>query len=268
MNKFLTLGDIRIRFRTYGEGHPIVLLHGYLESLESWHDFATALSEQYMVITMDLPGHAESTNRLPINTMDDMADGIYSVLRHLKIEKSLLVGHSMGGYAALAYAEKFPDKLAGFCLFHSAPLADNEEKLAARDREIQLVREGRKNLLYNTNIPKMFANDNLERLKDKVNHAKEIAAKTNEAGIISALEGMKLRPERMEVLDTGIPKLFILGKKDNYINYDMMYDVLSNHDNSEIVTLENSGHMGFVEEKEKSLLAIKDFAGRVFYQLQ
>ena len=264
MSKLVTLGDIRIRYSTYGEGHPIVLLHGYLEALESWHDFATALSDQYMVITVDLPGHAESTNRLPINTMDDMADGIYSVLRHLKIEKSVVVGHSMGGYATLAYAEKFPDKLAGFCLFHSSPLADNEEKLAARDREIQLVREGRKNLLYNTNIPKMFANDNLERLKDKVNSAKQIAAKTTEDGIISALEGMKLRPDRTNVLESDIPKLFILGKKDNYINYNTMYDVLSNHKNGEIVTLENSGHMGFIEEKEKSLQVIKDFAAKAF----
>lgn len=264
MDKFLTLGNIRIRYKTFGEGKPLLLLHGYLEALESWDEFAPGLADAYQVITVDLPGHADSTNRSPINTMDDMADGVYSILRHLKIEKTVLVGHSMGGYATLAFAEKFPDKLAGFCLFHSSPLADNEEKLAARDREIQLVREGRKNLLYNTNIPKMFANDNLEKFKDKVNRAREIAAKTNEDGIISALEGMKLRPERTEVLDTGVPKLFILGKKDNYINYDMMYDVLKNHKNSEIVTLENSGHMGFVEEKEQSLQVIKDFAAKAY----
>lgn len=264
MSKFLTLGDIRIRFETVGSGKPLVLLHGYLEALESWEEMEKELSNVHQVITMDLPGHAESTNRAPINTMDDMADGVFAVLRHLKIDSCVLVGHSMGGYATLAFAEKYPDNLAGFCLFHSSPLPDNEEKLAARDREIQLVREGRKDLLYNTNIPKMFATDNLEKFKDKVNRAKEIAAKTTEEGIISALEGMKLRPDRTNVLDSDIPKLFILGKKDNYINYDMMYGVLQNHKNSKIATLENSGHMGFVEEKDKSLQLLREFVIKAF----
>jgi pimeloyl-ACP methyl ester carboxylesterase len=264
MTKFLTFGNIRIRYKSFGNGHPVVLLHGYLEALESWDDFAAELESTYQVITIDLPGHAESTNHAPINTMDDMADGVYSVLQHLKIDKCVLVGHSMGGYATLAFAEKYPEMLAGFCLFHSSPLPDNEEKLAARDREIQLVRDGRKTLLYNTNIPKMFANDNLEPLKDKVIRAKEIASKTNEDGIISALEGMKLRPERTEVLDTDIPKLFILGKKDNYIPFEKMFPVLDGRNHGEVVALENSGHMGFIEEKEKSVQVIRKFLEKVY----
>lgn len=264
MSNFVTLGDIRIRYDVQGSGKTVVLLHGYLEALESWDEFAAELEDKYQVIRLDLPGHAESTNRAPINTMDDMADGVYSVLRHLKIEKAVVIGHSMGGYATLAFAEKYPDVTAGFCLFHSSPMPDNEEKLAARDREIQLVRDGRKSLIHNTNIPKMFANDNLERLKDKVYRGKEIAAKTSGDGIISALEGMKLRPERTDVLDTDIPKLFILGKKDNYIPFDKMHPVLDNRKNGEVVAFENSGHMGFIEEKEKAVQVIKDFLTKVY----
>jgi pimeloyl-ACP methyl ester carboxylesterase len=155
---------------------------------------------------------------------------------------------------------KYRYKLYGISLFHSTPFADTDEKRSNRDREIALIREGKKDILFNTNIPKGFATENLEKLDHEVARAKAIGAQNQEEGIIALLEGMKNRPDRQGLIkETGLPILFILGKKDNYIPYDIMYNVAQRSTTGEILTLENSGHMGFIEEPEACLRKLSDF---------
>ena len=96
--------------------------------------------------------------------MEVMADAVEAILNHLDIGRAVIIGHSMGGYVTLAFAEIFPEKTLGFCLFHSHAFADSEEKKANRDREIELVKSGKKMQIINSNIPKSFANNNLHRV--------------------------------------------------------------------------------------------------------
>lgn len=259
MINFLNIEKGKIRYKTEGKGIPIVLLHGYLELLEVWEEFAGELAKKFQVVMIDLPGHGQSEYNAEVASMDAMAEAVDTVLTHLSIEKCFLVGHSMGGYATLAFAEKFPERLTGFCLFHSSPFADAKEKKEARLREIDLVKQGKKDLIIKTNIPKMYATDNLEKFRQELEKSKNIALNITDEGVISALKGMIERPERTAVLDNDLPKLFILGKKDNYIPFDKMSPVLDNRKNGKLVAFEESGHMGFVEEKEKALRTIEEF---------
>jgi pimeloyl-ACP methyl ester carboxylesterase len=176
-----------------GEGIPIVLLHGYLESLHIWDDFAALLQNHCRVIRMDLPGHGKSGIVAGIHTMEIMAESVIAILDALSVDTFFLAGHSMGGYVALAVAESNIKRLRGFCLIHSTPFSDTEEKKTNRDREIKLVQHGKKDRIINVNIPKGFADDNLEKFRIEVEKAKLIAYETSEEGIISALEGMKQR---------------------------------------------------------------------------
>ncbi|MFW5886960.1 MAG: alpha/beta fold hydrolase [Bacteroidota bacterium] len=249
-----------INYRDQGKGFPVVLLHGYLESQKVWDEFAYKLAEKYRVITLDLPGHGESDLPGMIATMDDMAEAVKAVLDHLKIKKAVVIGHSMGGYVTLAFAENFPELLKGFGLFHSVASADPPEKKQNRDREIHLVKEGKKELIINTNIPKMFSDRHVATMVDEVEYVKRIALKTPERGIIAALEGMKQRPERLHVLkDANVPVLFIAGMKDNYIPFSKIEEQSNLVKNCMLVKLENSGHEGFMEEFEISLEAVSDF---------
>jgi len=249
-----------VRYKDQGSGTPLVLLHGYLESLNSWDNFAASLASEYRIITPDLPGHGETGVPGTVSSMDYMAEVVKYVMESAGITKAIVIGHSMGGYATLAFADRYPEALLGFGLFHSAPFPDTDEKKKNRDREIQLVREGKKNLIFNTNIPKMFADDNLERLADKVETAKEIARGTPEEGIIAVLEGMKARPDRTQLVkNPEVPFLYLLGKKDKYIAFENIEPFISELTNARIEILENSGHMGFVEEKERSEEIIKAF---------
>jgi pimeloyl-ACP methyl ester carboxylesterase len=249
-----------IRYKVEGTGKEIVLLHGYLESLDIWYKFSEELKNKFRVVSIDLPGHGQSGIITDVHTMEIMAEGVNVVLEELNINKCILVGHSMGGYVTMAFVDLFCDRLYGYSLFHSTPFADTEEKKQNRNREIELVNQGRKELIFSTNVPKAFANDNLDRLKSEVEWALQIAKDTTDEGIKAVLEGMKIREDRSEILcNSKIPVLLILGKKDNYIPFDTIMNKIKLNDKGEIFILKNSGHMGFIEEKEESLIALSSF---------
>jgi len=246
-----------IRFKDEGKGLVVVLLHGYLESLEIWNEFSADLAEHCRVVSIDLPGHGKSGVFGNVHTMELLAQTVKSVMDFLNTDKYFLVGHSLGGYVAIAFLELFPECLSGLSLFHSHPLADSNEAIENRNREKMLIENGKKDLIYTINIPKAFATDNLKRFSKQVDNAKEIARDIPGEGIIAVLNGMIERPDRSDILArTSLPFLWILGRKDNYIPYKDIVKKIELPKHGKLITLENSGHMGFIEEKDKSLKAI------------
>lgn len=255
-----------LRFTDRGKGKPVVLLHGYLESLEIWNDFSESLANDFRVIAIDLPGHGKSGITGNIATMEFMAGSVNIVLEHLNIPQVFVIGHSMGGYVALAFATEYDDKVAGFSLFHSTPYPDNDEKKANRDREIELVKAGKKDSIINVNIPKAFATQNLGTMHKQVKYAVSIASDTVEDGIIAALEGMKRRRDMSDfVKQYTKPFLLILGEKDNYIPFETINGKIQLPEKAKKIALKNSGHLGFFEEKSVSLSEIKMFVSSIDY---
>lgn len=251
-----------IRYKVEGKGPVVVLLHGYLESLEIWNEFASDLAKYCRVVSIDIPGHGKSGIIGMEQNMELLAQVVKSVMDNLNIEKYFMVGHSLGGYVTLAFLELFPESLSGFSLFHSHPLSDSIEAVKNRKREIELVKNDKKDLIYTVNIPKAFASENLEKFREHVNNATNIATFLAGEGIIALLKGMIKRPDRSEILaGTELPFLWILGKKDNYIPYEAMVKKIKLPENGKLITLKHSGHMGFIEEKERSLKAILGFIG-------
>ncbi len=250
-----------VNYKVQGEGNKVLfLLHGYLESLDIWDDFADQLAEDYKVIRMDIPGHGNSEVLRDEHDMDLLADAVKHVTDEEQVNRCTMVGHSLGGYVTLAFLANYPEKLEAFSLFHSHPFADSEQVRANRQREIDLVERGRKKVIINTNIPKAFSNDNLEKYKEKVEWARQIALNTPGEGIIANLEAMMNRPDRSELVkNTDKPFLLIAGVKDNYINYEQVIPKIELPGKGVLVTLENSGHIGFIEEKENALHVVRDF---------
>ena len=259
--KYLDYKGKSIRYQVKGQGRKaLVLLHGYLESLEVWSDFSDLLEAYYKVISIDIPGHGKSEIVQSQHDMNLLADVVHRVIQSEGIDQFTLIGHSLGGYVTLAYLEHFPDNLEGVVLFHSHPFADSEQVKTNRQREIEFVNQGKKKVIINTNIPKAFANENLERFKDSVELVRQIALETPDEGIVANLKGMMNRPDRSHLVkNTSKPILLIAGLADNYINYEQVIPEVILPVNGQLVTLERSGHMGFIEEKEKALFALRTF---------
>ncbi|MCD4769519.1 MAG: alpha/beta hydrolase [Bacteroidales bacterium] len=260
MEKTTKYKDREIFYTDSGSGDIIVLVHGYLESSEVWGEFAEQLAKRYRVLSVDLPGNGRSDLYDEEHTMCFMAGAVKSVLDNEKTDRVVIAGHSLGGYVTLAFVENYPDMLRGYILFHSHPLEDTEEIKINRNREIDVVRSGKKDVIYPVNIPKMFADVNLEKFSSHVERSKSIASRQTPEGIISVSLGMMDRKNRENIVTSGnIPMLYILGKMDNYIPWDFAVKHLKTGLSGKIITLYHSGHMGFIEEMDLSVKIFNEF---------
>jgi pimeloyl-ACP methyl ester carboxylesterase len=268
MIKTIDFLNDKIRYSDTGAGIPLVLLHGYLESLDIWTGFVEKLPENLRLICPDLPGHGKSATFGGSHGMELLADSVIAVLDHCGADKCFIAGHSMGGYAGLAMLEKYPGRLLGLCLLHSHPFPDTKQVMNNRCREIVLVRQGKKELISRLNIPRAFAPHNLESMKTEVERATAVALTTPDEGIIASLNGMMQRPSREKLLrETALPVLVIAGKHDNYISFENVALKIPLPGNSRFLALENSGHIGFLEEPDKVAEILAGFIRSSFSDL-
>ena len=265
MRKSINFKGIEVSYTDHGSGACIFLLHGYLESGEIWEDFVPLLAGQYRVISLDIPGHGRSGSWGKEHSIADLADSVEIVLEREDIHKVILVGHSMGGYICMEFASRHPEKLAGYVLFHSTCFADNAEKKANRDREISLILCGRKQQIINVNIPKAFADINVDRLESKLKRCQEIAHSNGDKGTMALLNGMKMRADHSATLaDSSLPLLLIGGEGDNYIPGEVFDRLLQMAPHASYVRLKESGHMGFIEEAEPAAKVLLEFSSGLF----
>lgn len=263
VEKFMMAGETALHICDSEKGEKcVVLLHGYLESLMVWEDFIPHLYKQLRVVTLDLPGHGISVVNGECHTMEYLADVVADLMVSLGVERYTVVGHSMGGYVALAVAEKYADRLDGVVLLSSTPNPDTDEKRENRRREIELVKSGKKDLLARVAPEAGFAVVNRPRMKDYIADLTEQVHLTEEEGIVALLNGMIERKDQNEMLQkSSVRQLFILGKQDGYIPMEVAEAMVARHPQAEVAWLEESGHMGFLEQPEACAEALLKFMG-------
>jgi len=235
-------------YSVVGNGEVVVLLHGFLESSAIWEDLKLDVSKTHQVVCIDLLGHGKTGCLGYIHTMEQMAEAVEAILIHLKVKQATFIGHSMGGYVALAFAELFPQKVKGLCLMNSTALDDNHEKRLNRDRAILAVKQNHKTFIR-------LSIANLFRPKNRIIFSKEIQEIKNKAlqfpiqGIIAALEGMKTRKNRVELFRKAkYKKMMVIGRKDPVLQYHTLIDQTKDSD-IEIIEFPD-GHMSFIENKK------------------
>ena len=254
-------GSTALHIADSGVGEKcVVLLHGYLESMYVWDDFTSLLTPSVRVITVDIPGHGISEVKGEVHTMEMVADVLHEMLNSLGIEKVTMVGHSMGGYVSLAFCARYPEQLEGLVLLSSSPNPDTDLKKENRRREIALVRAGKKDALARVAPEAGFAEHNRRRLKSYIDDLVECVHITEDDGIVALLGGVIERVDQNEMLrKCGVPQLFIMGKHDAYIPVEAAEAIIANNPQAEVAWLENSGHMGFIEEPEACAEALLKF---------
>lgn len=264
------IGGQPVRYADFGKGEKVLLLlHGYLESMEVWENFASELSREYRILTLDLPGHGFSGYSIPSDgdaagaiTMESMAATVLGVMDRAGIDRCTVIGHSMGGYVALAMAAAAPERLDALVLFHSSPNADSPEKAEFRLREIHVIEAGKKEMLAHVNPGRGFSPDNLRRCANAIDELSEQIMLTDDDAIIATLKGMGKRKDQNQMMNAlAIPQLMIFGHHDSYITAESAQIMIEAHPTAKVAWLERSGHMGFIEECPASLAIIREFVG-------
>jgi pimeloyl-ACP methyl ester carboxylesterase len=253
--------NTQISYSDSGKGTAVVLLHGFLENKTMWDAYVTELSKRNRIITIDLLGHGKTESLGYIQTMEENADVVHEVLSKLRIRKAILVGHSMGGYVALAFAELYPEKMKGLVLLNSTSKEDSPERKKNRDRAIKAVKKDYETFIR-LSIANLFSEDNREILIKEIEAVKIQALQTPLQGIVASLEGMKVRKDREFILHTTTyPKLLILGKKDPVLNYEENLEQIKGTD-VELVTFED-GHMSSIENQAELLTVLENFFKKI-----
>jgi len=247
----ITYRKTPISFTRQGNGNPLILLHGFLESKEIWKNFADELSAKREVICIDLPGHGESGNIAEIHTMADMAEAVKSVLDELEIKKASFAGHSMGGYVSLEFQNIFPTLCSSLVLVNSTPQADSEERKANRDRAAALVLKN-KRAFVSMAISNLLTPENNKVFKSQIEELKNRALDFSTEGIYAAIKGMKIRTDH-----TGLfakfkgQKIVVAGEQDPVLDFNTIKTIALSC-GSAFESLPD-GHLSLMENKKEFL---------------
>jgi len=255
MQKFIPYKNIQIAFTAQGKGEAIVLLHGFLENSTMWENVIPTLEKNYQVITIDLLGHGNTERLGYIHTMEEMAQTVSYVLDYLQIGKASFLGHSMGGYVVLAFAELFPTRIQKLLLLNSTPLADSLERVDNRNRAIRLVKQN-KDAFISMAITNLFGKESREQLREKINILIKEAQQLPTENIVAAMEGLKTRKDRTHILKnfTG-EKIFLAGEEDEIVPLESLLQ-LAKETSTQLKTF-RGGHMTHLEANEELLGFLK-----------
>ena len=250
-----------VAYSDTGKGTAVVLLHGFLGNKSMWDFFVSELAAKNRIITIDLLGHGQSDSQGYIHSMEDQADMVYEVLSALRIRKAVFVGHSMGGYVALAFAELYPDHVKGLVLINSTSRPDSAERQINRDRAIKAVKKDHTTFVRLA-IANLFSDNKKEQFATEIEKTKIDALQTPLQGIVAALEGMKIRKDREVLLHFGpYPKLLVLGKNDSVLPFDESKSQVKNT-NVALVSFPD-GHMSFIENQTELLAVLRGFLKKI-----
>lgn len=255
-----------LHYTRSGKGKTVVLLHGYCEDLSIWDKTTTFLSSSFDVVCIDLPGFGKSKG-LENTTIEQMAIAVFETLDVLGVYNSVMIGHSLGGYVALAFAELYPASLSGLGLFHSTAYADNDQRKEARNKTVDFIQRKGVATFAMAFVEPLFFMRNRKRLVHEIANLKEVAANTAETSVCKTAIAMRDRPDRTHVLhEVKIPYLFIVGKEDHAVTLESSLDQCAIPDNSTVRFLGDVGHMGMFEAANECHQTIKSFLNNCYYE--
>lgn len=219
MEYFVTSNGIPVHVNETGKGdEAIVLLHGYLETLYVWEDLREYLPKSSHIISIDLPGLGLTGSAMEVNSMEFDSAVLLGVLDRLSVSRVLIVGHSMGGYVGQRFLRDYPERISALINVNSNPFADDPDRLADRQKEINFILNGKLVQLAQIAVPNMFCKDNLRRCDERIAEIVEICETHDPSGVAAVVRGLMSRDDNVELIRrTSVPVCFIYGDSDIYM---------------------------------------------------
>ena len=251
----VNVNSIQLGYERRGKGIPLVLLHGYPLDHHLWSEVVPLLTDRFDVILPDLRGFGSSTMIDTPHTIDDYATDIASLLDHLNIDKAAIVGHSMGGYVALAFARLYPERVRGLGLVSSQVLADPPERKEGRYKSAADVSANGIGSVVEAMAPKFTSDEKLQA------YARTAMERQRPAAYVGALMAMAERPDSTSLLSSfHFPVVIIHGDADALIPVDRAREVKAALPQAHLVEIKGAGHLPMIEAKEETAEALKHLA--------
>lgn len=237
-----------LTYKQVGRGIPVVFLHGFCGSKAYWSSLEASLKSHVEAYYIDLPGHGDSAPYLK-TSMDNYAELLHSWKTEMGMDQFILVGHSLGGYITLAYAQKYPRDLLGYALVHSTAFPDSDEGKEGREVGMKKIEKEGMAAFIDGLIPKLFDEEFSQNHAEVVHHAKKIGLETDAEQAMAFLQAMKDRRDSRDILKQGdIPHLLVAGENDAVVPAYKTFISESPHATEKL--LKNSAHMSMYESPE------------------
>jgi pimeloyl-ACP methyl ester carboxylesterase len=263
MEQIIEIENYKLLVKIQGEGAPILLLHSYWGNHRLFDNLAHLLSSFSKVIRIDLPGHGGSGDPPIAYRFDTFAEILNQLIIRIDVNGPLtLIGHSMGGYVALAFAARYPEKVTSLILMHSLIKNADNISIKLRNKEAELLRNGKRELFLKATIPSNFASMENPNTAELVQMIQQTASQVSVQGALRTIEAMNNRTNFLAMLQkASFTILIIVGKFDKVFNPEGQLEDAAQIPGAEVVLLNHSGHLGFLEEEETVFINLKKFLG-------
>ena len=252
-------------YRKMGSGPAVVLLHGFPESGTLWKNIWDELAAHNTLIIPNLPGSGE-TPLVPMS-IAEMAEGVKNILDIEQIDTAVVAGHSMGGYTAFAFADLFPERVAGISAVHSTTADDDDEKKKLRVKSIELIQRGAKELFIENMVPNLFSDDFKQSNKAVVEEQIRESLKMSAESMVNFYNAMLSREDTSRVLDNAkFPVQWIIGEKDNVLPYKKILEKCHQSPVNFVTFYKNCGHMSMLETPGQLAKDMKEFIDYCYKQ--
>lgn len=233
---------VKLFYEDHGSGPALVLLHGYPLDHTIWEGVVPGLASRCRVISPDLRGHGRSPAPEGVYTMRLLAKDVAALLDELGLEQVVLAGHSMGGYAALAFAQAYPDRLRGLALVASQAAADPPERRQGRyETAAQVAAQGMAPVAA-AMAPRLAVDPGL------VEPLRSLILRGSPTGTIGALQGMAERPDLTDFISgLDLPVLVLAGEQDAFIPVDRSRALAARLRRGRLAIIPGAGHVLMLE---------------------
>jgi len=254
--KKIQVNNIMLAYERFGNGTPLMLIHGYPLDHTIWNDTAPLLKNDFDLILPDLRGFGQSTTVETPYTLSDMADDLAGLLDHLKLEKVALAGHSMGGYVALAFAKKYPQRVSGLGLIASQAAADSPEGKAKRYQTADEVSQKGVGVVSEAMPPKLSADSRAQAF------VRVLIEKQTPSAVMGALKAMAEREDLLSHLSSvTFPVTLIHGSADVLIPIERAQEIKVVLPSARLVEIQGAGHMPMMEFPDETVEGLRLFIG-------
>lgn len=250
-----------ISYQIAGSGAVVLLLHGFGEDSQELQAIFERLQNSYQVVLPDLPGSGRSPFAQSVaSSIDAMGEAMLALMQSIGPTPFTVLGHSMGGYIALAMAAKQPQQLQAMGLLHSTAFADSETKKETRYQAMHIIAQKGAAFFLRTAIPGLFTPEFAKTQSASLDTLVQKGEQFEAAALIAYYQAMIDRPDRTSVLrQLKIPVLFMVGQWDKACPLEDLLQQVHLPEISEMHLLQHTAHMGMLEEPELFYSGIHSF---------
>jgi pimeloyl-ACP methyl ester carboxylesterase len=237
---------VELFFNEQGQGTPVILLHGFPFNHTIWQPVLPLLAEHARLIMPDLRGFGQSPVTDGVYSMRLMAEDVVALMDKMGLEKAVLVGHSMGGYVSLAFAQAYPNRLLGLGLIATQAAADLPEKRQGRLKTASSVKRRGVKVVAQAMAPKLTPKTEL------VQPMFDLMMRANRLAVIGALQGMAERSDLTgELSEIHVPAVVVAGGQDQFLTQENMRTMAQMLPKCWLVEIPEGGHMPMLETPER-----------------